>query len=88
MNPRVTDVKPLENYKVLLTFTNEEQKVYDVTEFLELKRWQELKQPKLFNTVKAVAGSIEWIHEQDICPDDLYENSIPYDEYLRQNKVI
>ena len=42
MNPRVVDVKPLENYNILLTFTNGEQKVYDVSPFLELKRWQEM----------------------------------------------
>jgi hypothetical protein len=78
MNPRVTNVKPLDDYKVLLTFTNGEKKIYDVSPFLELRMWQELKNPVLFQTVKVVAGTIEWIHEQDICPDDLYENSVPF----------
>ena len=40
------------------------------------KAYQELKTPALFNTVKPAGLSIEWLHGQDICPDDLYYNSI------------
>ena len=78
MNPRVNDVKPLENYKLLLTFTNGEKKVFDVKPLInEKKRFKELVNPVLFNTVKVAHGTVEWIHEQDICPDWLYEDSTP-----------
>jgi len=77
MNPRVKEVKPLENYKLLLTFTNDERRIFDALPLInERKRFKELENPILFNTVKASHGTVEWIHEQDICPDWLYEDSI------------
>ena len=77
MNPRVKDVRPLEDYKLLLTFTNDEKRIFDVKPLIEeKKRYNELKSLILFNTVKVSHGTIEWIHEQDICPDWLYEDSI------------
>ena len=77
MNPRVKEVEPLENHKLLLTFTNEERRIFDVEPLInERKRFNELENPTLFNTVKASHGTVEWIHEQDICPDWLYEDSI------------
>ncbi len=39
--------------------------------------FKELKNPTLFNTVKPFHGSIQWIHEQDFCPDTLYEEGVP-----------
>ncbi|HEY5560584.1 MAG TPA: DUF2442 domain-containing protein [Clostridiaceae bacterium] len=77
MNPRVKEVEPLENHKLLLTFTNEERRIFDVEPLInKRKRFKELENPILFNTVKASHGTVEWIHEQDICPDWLYEDSI------------
>jgi len=77
MNPRVKEVKPLENYKLLLIFTNGENRIFDVGPLInERKRFKELENSILFNTVKASHGTVEWIHEQDICPDWLYEDSI------------
>ena len=77
VNPRVKEVKTLENYKLLLIFTNDERRIFDVEPLInERKRFRELKNPILFNTVKALHGTVVWIHEQDICPDWLYEDSI------------
>jgi hypothetical protein len=77
MNPRVKDVKPLDNYMLLLTFTNEEKALFDVSKYLDYKYWSELKNTAIFNTVKVSGGSIEWIHGQDFCPDELYKNRLP-----------
>lgn len=43
MNPRVNDVQPLDEYKLLLTFTNGEKVLFDVSKYLEHKFWSELK---------------------------------------------
>lgn len=77
MNPRVNDVQPLDDYKLLLTFTNGEKALFDVSKYLEHKFWSELKDKSIFKTVKVSGGSVEWIHGQDFCPDELYENRIP-----------
>lgn len=80
MNPRVKEVKPLKGYRLLLTFFNGEKRVYNMSGTLEKGVFKELMDEKLFSTVKAVDGSVQWLHEQDICPDTLYLDSIPLTE--------
>ena len=75
MRPRAIDVKPLQDYKLLITFSNSEKKIFDVTPYLKYKQFEELKNPTIFKTVKIAGLSIEWINGADICPDELYNNS-------------
>ena len=75
MRPRAIDVKPLQDYKLLITFSNNEKKIFDVTPYLKYKQFVELKNPTIFKTVKIAGLSIEWINGADICPDELYNNS-------------
>ena len=39
-----------------------------------------LENQMLFNTVRASHGTVEWVHEQDICPDWLYEDSVFFNQ--------
>lgn len=80
MNPKVTAVKPLPDYELLLTFENEEQRIYDVKPMIKGTWMGQLKDPSLFATVHIGGISIEWDGGQDLCPDDLYENSRPVTE--------
>ena len=75
--PRAVNVMPQPDYKILVTFNNDEVKLFDVKPYLEFKAFAELKNITLFNTVKPAGLSVEWLHGQDICPDELYYNSIP-----------
>lgn len=77
MRPRAIAVKPLDDYRLLVTFGNNEERVFDVKPYLDLKPFEQLKNPALFNTVYIAGLSIEWITGQDICPDELYFNSTP-----------
>lgn len=76
MRPRAISVKPLNDYKLLVTFSNNETKVFDVKPYLEYKQFSNLKNISIFNTVKISGLSIEWIDGTDICPDELYNNSV------------
>jgi len=76
---RATAVEPLEDYNVLITFDNGEKRILDFKPYLEYPGYEELKIKALFRTVKIAGLSIEWIHGQDICPDELYFKSIPVD---------
>jgi len=76
--PRAISVTPKADYHLLVTFSNNEKRVFDVRPYLDFKPFEELKNPAIFNTVKPAGLSIEWIHGQDICPDDLYYNSAPF----------
>lgn len=71
----VIDVKTLENYKLLLTFENQEKKVLDFTEFLEIGRFKDLKDKNLFNSVKISFDTIEWANHIDLDPEFLYQQS-------------
>ncbi len=76
MNPRVKEVKVLENYKLLLTFKNGEKRIYDAKKLLEYDFYKNLRDLKYFKEVKVVDGiTIEWKSGEDVNPDDLYENS-------------
>lgn len=76
MNPRVQSVVAKADFKLELTFTNGEVGLFDRARFLDFGVFQELRAPGYFQLVRAVDGTVEWPHGQDICPDTLYEDSL------------
>jgi hypothetical protein len=78
----VKDVKPLENYHLLLKFENDEERVFDVKPYLEIGKFRELKDKKLFRSVKVSFDSIEWANQLDLDPELLYEKS-----YKKSEKI-
>ena len=72
------EVKPIDNYKLILTFENNEVKIFDMIPYLDKGIFQELKDENLFKAVKVSFDSIEWPNEADIDPETLYEDSISY----------
>ena len=75
IRPRAVAVTTKPNYCLLVTFNNNETRIFDVKPYLDFKPYNELKNQAIFETVKPAGLSIEWIHGQDICPDELYYNS-------------
>ena len=71
----VIDVKPQDNYFLLLTFENGEKRQFDMKPYLDFGIFQELKDPVLFKTVKTSYDSIEWANEADFDPEILYQKS-------------
>jgi hypothetical protein len=69
-------VTPLEDYKLSLTFDNAEKKIFDVKPYLEDTYYAPLKNPAIFRSVKINPITVEWLNEIDICPDELYYNSV------------
>ncbi len=74
----IKEVKPLEEYKLLLTFENDEVRLFDMNPYLEKGIFKELKDKTKFNSVKVSFDTIEWENEADMDPEMLYEDSIPY----------
>ena len=72
MYPRVKEVKADQDYTLLITFNNGEKKRFDVKPYLNIGVFNELKEPKIFYSVKPFLGSIQWSNGVDICPDTLY----------------
>ena len=77
MYPRIEYVKPNPDYTVTLIFDNKEKKVFDVVPYLGRGVFKELKNKRLFSSVKPFLGSIRWKNGQDFCPDTLYSESNP-----------
>ncbi|MCL2628925.1 MAG: DUF2442 domain-containing protein [Oscillospiraceae bacterium] len=69
-------VEPLNEYKLLITFDNEEKRILDVTPYLTESLFAPLKSLAIFNSVKISPISLEWSGGIDMCPDELYYNSI------------
>jgi hypothetical protein len=71
----IIDVKPLEDYKLLLKFENNEERVFDIKPYLEIGKFNELKDKNLFKTVRVSFDTIEWDNGLDFDPEVLYEKS-------------
>ena len=76
MNPRVTAVRPCTNYRLGITFANGETGVYDCRPLLGVGVFRELQDKSYFRQARAEGGTVVWPHEQDICPDTLYLDSV------------
>ncbi|MEX2317744.1 MAG: DUF2442 domain-containing protein [Pirellulales bacterium] len=75
MNPRVASVIAKIDYTLEITFSNGEVSIYDCTPLLDFGVFQELRDVEYFQLARAEGGTVVWPHEQDICPDTLYEDA-------------
>ncbi|WP_129600937.1 DUF2442 domain-containing protein [Anaerophilus nitritogenes] len=69
----VINVEPLSDYQLLLTFENGEKKIFDMKPYLDKGIFKELKDEKIFRSVKISFDTIEWSNQADIDPEVLYE---------------
>ncbi|MEI7423310.1 MAG: DUF2442 domain-containing protein [Prolixibacteraceae bacterium] len=76
MYPAVKNVKPIENYNLILIYENGEKRQFDMKPFLNKGIFKELKEVAKFNTVKVCFDAIEWENKADLDPEVLYEQSI------------
>ena len=76
MYPRVVDVKPMENYNLLITFDNGERKQFDMNPYLGKGIFRDLTQAGMFSTVKPSFDTIEWANSADLDPEVLYNNGV------------
>ena len=77
MNPRVSQVKPTADHKLVLVFNDGDHRVYDCSHLLDFGVFRELRDIGYFKRVHVLDGTVVWPNEQDICPDTLYLDSSP-----------
>ena len=77
MAPIAVNVVPLPDHYLLVTFDNQQIRLFDVKPYFGFKAFKELEGSHLFNTVKIAGLSVEWLNGQDICPCELYYSSTP-----------
>ena len=89
MNPEVRSVNAVDDYKLIIEFSNNEFKEFDVTPYLDKGIFTELKNESYFKQVRVAFGSIEWPNEQDFSKDTLYllGKSIPVPSAFQTSKT-
>ena len=70
------DVKPLEQYRLLITFDNNEQRIFDAAPYLSDSYFAPLRNMAIFKSAKINPITVEWAGGIDMCPDELYYNSV------------
>ncbi|MDR2206851.1 MAG: DUF2442 domain-containing protein [Flavobacteriaceae bacterium] len=73
----ITSVVPQDNYILLLTFENGEQRCLDMKPYLHRGVFKELVNKAMFNTVRVSYDTVAWKNEIDLAPEILYEKSVP-----------
>ena len=77
LQPKVTAVKPLPDYKLLLNFETGETKIFDVAPSLHGDWYGKLRDAAVFHTVHITGHTVAWADGQDIAPHELYDDSVP-----------
>ena len=75
MSPRLKSVAPLPDYRLLLTFDNEERRLFDVKPYLNKGVFSALADPSLFRSVRVSFDTVEWANGADLCLEVLYAAS-------------
>ena len=76
----IKEVQVLSDYRLLLTFDNNEKRIKDMKPYLNKGVFQKLKDMEFFNQVKVLFGTISWGEQIDMCADSLYDSSEKVEE--------
>jgi hypothetical protein len=68
---KVLSVEPLENYKLRLILSDGRKGVFDVSPYLDMEVFRELKDSRYFRRAYIEYGTVMWPHKQDIAPDTI-----------------
>jgi len=69
-------VEPLPNYRLHLEFENKEKRIFDVSPYLEMGVFRQLKDLNIFCRAHIDGGTVTWPGEIDIAPETLYDDSV------------
>ena len=87
ITPRIIEVRALNNYYIYLQFKTGEEKVYDMAKCIEeIEYYKKLKVRRYFENVKPRGTTVEWENGEDVCPENLYYDSINYKEFIEKYK--
>ncbi len=77
--PRVHKAKAIDDTTLIVEFTNQEVKKYDIRHLLDIPMFFPLRQPAFFKsfTIEQGGYGIVWNEEIDISEYELWKNSVP-----------
>ena len=87
ITPRIVEVKALRDYYIYLKFKTGEEKVYNMKDCIdEIKYYNKLKIREYFENVKPRGCTVEWEDGEDVCPENLYYESIDYSKFMEEKQ--
>ncbi len=76
---KVVNVKALDNKMLLISFNNDEERLYDASNLLTMPAFERLNDDNIFKSYKLENGIITWLDgEIDIATETLYAKSFSY----------
>lgn len=77
--PKIKSVKPIESKRLLVTFINNIQKIYDCSSLLEIDVFKPLLNDVIFNSVKADKHGygVIWNDDLDLSESEIWINGLP-----------
>lgn len=75
MNPRISSVAALPNLVLQLEFVDGRRATFNVSPFVRLPVFEQLKDPAYFNRAEVDHGAVVWPGGIDFDPDTLYLDS-------------
>ena len=76
MMNRVKTVKALPNYRLAIMFRSGEQGVFDCNPYRGYECLAGIWGEGVFEKVVADHGTVMWPNGADLCPDEVYDNSV------------
>jgi len=73
----VVKVLACPGYKLELVFENGEERIFDMSPYMDKRPFNRLKHPPVFNCAHVDYGTVVWPGNIDIAPETLYDNSLP-----------
>ena len=77
MNPDVTAVQALPNFKLLVEFSTGERRRFDVQPLLNFPVYQRLQKAGYFSSARVENGTVAWDEQCDLSPDSIYLQGEP-----------
>lgn len=71
----VTEVHATDDHKLILIFDNSERRLFDMTPYLEVGRFAELKNIETFKRISVSFDTVAWENGLDLDPEFLYARS-------------
>ena len=74
-SPNILKAQILDNYKIVITFENGEEKIFDLKPYLEYPVFRPLEDEEELKKFDIVDGTIEWECGADLSTDTFYIES-------------
>ncbi len=71
----ITEVQATDDHRLILKFDNNERRLFDLSPYLSIGRFAELRDINVFKQIGISFDTVEWKNGLDIDPEFLYAKS-------------